>query len=75
MVGEKRRGKQKGKKIGLKIFLGVVLLFVAVVGSYAYSLYRNLNYTNDAIYAPVETKTCAMVPLRWTNKIQSLCYY
>ena len=54
-MAEKKR-KSKKKNLGLKIFLGVMSALILVIGGYVYSVYRNLNYTNDAIYTPVQTQ-------------------
>jgi len=54
-MGEKKKPKKK-KRLGLRIFIGVVLTVMLIMGSFAYSVYRNLKYTNDAIYTPVETQ-------------------
>ena len=50
----KRKRKHK-KRLALRIFLGVLAALILTGGSYAYSVYRNLNKTTDAIYSPVET--------------------
>lgn len=51
----KRKRKHK-KRLALRIFLGVLAVLILTGGSYAYSVYRNLNKTTDTIYTPVETQ-------------------
>ncbi|MCJ8007467.1 LytR family transcriptional regulator [Lederbergia wuyishanensis] len=48
------RHKPKKKRRGLKIFLVVLLVLVAGIGAYGYSIYHNLSKAANAVHSPVD---------------------
>src|SRR5699024_492853 len=53
---EERRTRhhEKKKRTGLKIFMGLVLVFITVVGIYVFDVYLNIDSTTKEIYETVD---------------------